>query len=304
MIKYAPKRIKMQKQEVRLRQYNGYIKDKDNPNQYNSLLGEIYEMHAFCHLINERKDIRFLLAKSVKPKPGFVKYGFCYNKQGQIVYKNAGVGLGEFDILGLGDDGRIYWYEVSIKEDRRTKRAIAKKKALLSRLFPRYEVCFCMINPQPLPDYSKMYKTLILPLPRIKRFYPTYRFKCDFTRTLSLEEFAPLSLRYDYIGELISHSREHFSYENIEFFDPLFLHLFDIERIFEQKIRYYDFEKKIYRDVEFLGRSKVLRDGEILDHIHATYKEILEIRRRLRAIKKRKNLKSKTGNLPKREFKS
>lgn len=278
----------MQKHEVKLRQYNGYIKDKDNPNQYNSLLGEIYEMHAFSWLIQNRSDIRFLLAKCIKPKKGFVRDGFCYNKQGQIVYKSAGIGLGEFDILGLGDDGQIYWFEVSIKEYRQTKRSIAKKKSLLLRLFPSHKINFTMINPQALPSYTKMYPTLILPLPNIKKFYPTYRFKCSFQNCAGLDEFSKLSARYDYINELIKHSKEHFNYQNIDFFDPLFLHLFDIKNIFNQKLKYYDFEKKIYREVEFLGAGKVLRDGEILEHIHATYKEILEIRKRLRNRKKRR----------------
>lgn len=276
----------MQKNEVKLRQFNGYIKDKTNPNQYNSLLGEIYEMHAFSWLIENKKNIKFLLAKCVKPKKGFIKNGFCYNKQGQIVYKNAGVGLGEFDILGLGDDGELYWYEVSIKEYRQTKRSIAKKKSLLSRLFPKQKINFTMINPQALPSYTKMYKTMILPLPKIKKFYPTYRFKCSFENCIELNEFAKLSAHYDYIDELIKRSKEHFNYENISFTDPLFLHLFDIKTIFNQKLKYYDFEKKIYREIEFLGAGKVLRDGEILEHIHATYKEILEIRKRLRNHKK------------------
>ena len=95
----------------KLSHYKAY---KNNPSSHSrsNLIGEIYELYCYNHIIEKMNDIKIVKSHCcVKEKFG----NFSYNKTGKIHYHSNGIHLAEFDILGLRNN-EIYFYEITMNE--------------------------------------------------------------------------------------------------------------------------------------------------------------------------------------------
>lgn len=266
------------KKTVKINKYNSILNGENNG--FSIVDGEIYEYYCYEKIINEHQDITFIKLEENKKN----KNGFWISSDRNLYYQSDGIDLGEFDIVGFDKNGILNWWEIT-KQKTNFKFVIDKierKKELMSKLFDKFN--FYLIVPEANehlhkykekieiieePDYTKLRK-------------PEYNFVFENDNFCELCFLTEKAKKYNFIEELIKLSREHFKSADTRFKSNLFERLYDINNIMKGNFQFYDVEKQKLGRIIIKGIS-VLKNGKEVKSYKATYKEIIQIRKRIKS---------------------
>jgi hypothetical protein len=256
---------------VKLKHYKNYELNGSYASKTN-LIGEIYELYCYEYVLKTCKDVKIIDKFSVKSG---IKNGFCV-EDNKIIYKNHGILLGEFDILGIGS-GELFWWEVSSskKNTRLLNKRVSKKQELLAKVLPNMKINFSLIVAE--SRFSK-FDNIVLPIPNFN-FEEFYSFNDNLRSDICVSELNNLAREFDYVEELIENSKCYFDPIKVDFSSNLFERLYDLSTIFSNEIRYFDLIKKEYGKI-IRKNKKYYKNDKILESCKATYIEITAIIKR------------------------
>lgn len=246
------------------------------------LNSHIYEYYCYDKIISDNPDIHIILSKTQKSK---LINGFVYRNNGSIYYTQHDIDLAEFDILGLDDQGTLYWWEVTTAKtnEPKVKKKLNKKIELVYKLFDK--VNFSLIVPEEI-DFLNTYPKTIIPPPVYEDYYKDYyELSSDVGNCWPLKKLIDLAKPYDYIAEVIGVSKKFFSHKISEYNSHLIEHLYDIEHINENRFQYFDVRKQTLKEILIENHKMYKVEGgkkELVDQKKATSIEIRLIRKRLR----------------------
>lgn len=268
-------------------------KEKGNLSQKSSLNSKIYEYYCYEKIISDNPQLHIILSKNQEKK---YKEGFNYKNGGQIYYTQYGIDLGEFDILGLDDQGTLYWWEVTTSSTmRKIKKKFKQKEELLSKLFNN--VKFTVLIPKSFPNIEKEFKTEIVQAPDYENFYQDfYTIQADMSHCWPIEKLREaINKNYDYIQEIISLSKLLFSGQITKYTETnsdLIERLFDLSS-FDGKsnIKYFHVERQVYGEIIYKNNKMFKKENnkeKLVKYMDATAYEIRAIKKYLEKEKKKK----------------
>ncbi len=230
---------------------NAYQKNKTEQNKQ-ILNGEIYEYYCYDKIIESYPNIHIILSKTQENK---YDNGFAYRNFGSIYYTQYNIDLGEFDILGLDDNGTLYWWESTTAQTNLNAifKHYKKKNELIQKLFDK--VIFNVIIPEKNDNFDR-YQTLIIPAPDFEKYYNEYyEIKSDMSNCWTLEKLRQSAKEYDYIDDIIKLSEQYYSEDKIEFKSYLIERLYNLKEIHSNSITYYNTIRKSYEKI-------IIEDGK------------------------------------------
>ena len=252
---------------------SSYSKNKD-------LRGEVYELYCYDKMIKKHPDITFSL-KANKDEL-FYKHntGFNYIEPCRVIYTSNRIDLGEFDILGIKGK-TLYWWEVTLSRNIFSVIIkIEKKRELIQRLFPDFEIQFSVISNRIITQYlDRGYNMEIIEEPNYDKLSSKeYIFDSDMSNCMDISVLSQLSSEYDYINDVIVNSQIHFNEDHITFNSFLIERLYNMIDINKSEFSYYDVRKKHFGKIKINKNDEIYKDGKKIKSIKSTYKEIKKIR--------------------------
>lgn len=245
------------------------------------LNAHIYEYYCYDTIIRENPNVHIILAKTQKSQS---KNGFIYKNNGSIYYSQHEIDLAEFDILGLDDNGKLYWWEATVGNSNELKilQKLRKKTELVGKLFD--DVNFTVIVPEER-EFLHDYTTMVIPPPNYEDFYKDYfELTSDMSNCWPIDELNRAAKHYDYIGEIISLSKKFFANEITEYKSKLIERLYNLDDFGKNEINYYNVRRKLYGKIITKGSKKYKVEGDetkLIEKRKATNFELRLIAKRL-----------------------
>ena len=262
-----------------LNKWLGFSKNENSATE-GALKGEIYELYCYDKIIEKYNNVGILYAKCTENLLiGSNHNGFYYNNIGQLIYQSNDIDLGEFDVIGISDTNKIFWWEITInnKTTSAVKKRIERKKELLHKIFPKNKICFHLVLPEKSNSYQE-YPLIEIKEPNYEKLFKSvYEFKSDLNHCIELSCFTKFAVQYDYIQDVIKKSKKYFKFENTQYNSNLLERLYDINHINDDCFKYFNIEKQKTGIIK-MKNGEMEKDGEKVEKRKAAYKEVVKIR--------------------------
>lgn len=246
-----------------------------------TLNGFIYEYYCYDKILESKPNIHIILSKGIPAKYG---NGFAIKNDSGLYYTQHKITLGEFDILGLDDEGTLFWWEVTTSaKESKIRQMINKKKELLSKLFNR--ISFSIIVPEERPFLNDI-QTTIIPAPKFEDYYKDYyEIKSDTSNCWSLQKLNEVAKPYDYIEDIMTTSKKFFSKEVSSFHSFLIERLYNLNDFQNKQISYFNTKKQIYGDLIYennkIYKQEIFGEQFPIPPNKAIHFEVRQIKKRL-----------------------
>lgn len=246
-----------------------------------TLNGFIYEYYCYDKILESKPNIHIILSKGIPAKYG---NGFAIKNDSGLYYTQHKITLGEFDILGLDDEGTLFWWEVTTSaKESKIRQMLNKKKELLSKLFNR--ISFSIIVPEERPFLNDI-QTTIIPAPKFEDYYKDYyEIKSDTSNCWSLQKLNEAAKPYDYIEDIMTTSKKFFSKEVSSFHSFLIERLYNLNDFQNKQISYFNTKKQIYGDLIYennkIYKQEIFGEQFPIPPNKAIHFEVRQIKKRL-----------------------